>query len=204
MFYVNDEPEGQFLHTETIKLLCIVLYCIVLQVPQFPRFRPQGEVFSPLSQHLALRGPETELPPDESRRRAPSKSLPEPRCPKKREPDAAVDALQLYVLFRERALLRSNDDSHDVPDDLDEADGVPEPFRHRVGVSQRLQRPLFVLPGAVRRVPDGREHPFRVLRVQSARRAPRQRKEEQEPHQVSVASGNVLFVPGEVQDASVG
>ena len=26
MFYVNDEPEGIFLYTETIKLYCIVLY----------------------------------------------------------------------------------------------------------------------------------------------------------------------------------
>ena len=26
MFYVNDEPEGKFLYTETIKLYCIVLY----------------------------------------------------------------------------------------------------------------------------------------------------------------------------------
>ena len=24
MFYVNDEPEGKFLYTETIKLYCIV------------------------------------------------------------------------------------------------------------------------------------------------------------------------------------
>ena len=112
--------------------------------------------------------------------------------------------MQLYGLCRERAILRSNDDPHDVPDDLDEADRVPEPFRHWVGVSQRLQRPLSVLPGAVRRVPDGREHPFRVLRVQSARGAPRQSAEEEEPRQVSVASGSVLFVPGEVQDASVG
>ena len=29
MFYVNDEPEGKFLYTETIKLYCS-LYCIVL------------------------------------------------------------------------------------------------------------------------------------------------------------------------------
>ena len=180
------------------------MYCTVLQVPQFPPFRPQGQVVSPLSHHLALRGPETELPRDDSRRRAPSKSLPEPRSPKKRELDAAEDALQLYVLFRERALLRSNDDPHDLPDDLDEVDGVSEPFRHRVGVSQRLQHPLSVLPGAVRRVPDGREHPFRVLRIQSTRGPPRQSTEEEEPRQVSDASGSVLFVPGEVQDASVG
>ena len=26
MFYVNDEPEGKFHNTETIKLYCIVLY----------------------------------------------------------------------------------------------------------------------------------------------------------------------------------
>ena len=26
MFYVNDEPEGKFLYTETIKVYCIVLY----------------------------------------------------------------------------------------------------------------------------------------------------------------------------------
>ena len=26
MFYVNDEPEGKFLYTETIKLYCVVLY----------------------------------------------------------------------------------------------------------------------------------------------------------------------------------
>ena len=26
MFYVNDEPEGKFLYTETIKLYCIVLH----------------------------------------------------------------------------------------------------------------------------------------------------------------------------------
>ena len=25
MFYVNDEPEGKFLYTETIKLYCIVI-----------------------------------------------------------------------------------------------------------------------------------------------------------------------------------
>ena len=25
---VNDEPESKFLYTETIKLYCIVLYCI--------------------------------------------------------------------------------------------------------------------------------------------------------------------------------
>ena len=29
MFYVNDEPEGKFLYTETIKWYCS-LYCIVL------------------------------------------------------------------------------------------------------------------------------------------------------------------------------
>ena len=27
MFYVNYEPEGKFLYTETIKLYYIVLYC---------------------------------------------------------------------------------------------------------------------------------------------------------------------------------
>ena len=27
-FYVNDEPESKFLYTETIKLYCIVLYCM--------------------------------------------------------------------------------------------------------------------------------------------------------------------------------
>ena len=26
MLYVNDEPEGKFLYTETIKLYCVVLY----------------------------------------------------------------------------------------------------------------------------------------------------------------------------------
>ena len=28
-FYVNNEPESKFLYIETIKLYCIVLYCIV-------------------------------------------------------------------------------------------------------------------------------------------------------------------------------
>ena len=28
MFYVNDEPEGKFLYTETIKLYCIVIFCL--------------------------------------------------------------------------------------------------------------------------------------------------------------------------------
>ena len=160
----------------------IVLYCIVLQVPQFPHFRPQGEVVSPLSHHLALRSPETELPRDESRGWAPSKSLPESRSPKKRKLDAAEDALQLYGLCRERAILRSNDDPHDVPDDLDEADRVPEPFRHWVGVSQRLQRPLSVLPGAVRPSswrkgapfprPPGPERARRTQAERGGRRAP--------------------------------
>ena len=27
-FYVNDEPDSKFLYTQTIKLYCIVLYCI--------------------------------------------------------------------------------------------------------------------------------------------------------------------------------
>ena len=27
MFYGNDEPEGKFVYTETIKLYCVVLYC---------------------------------------------------------------------------------------------------------------------------------------------------------------------------------
>ena len=30
MFYVNDEPKGKFICTETIKLYCIALYCTVL------------------------------------------------------------------------------------------------------------------------------------------------------------------------------
>ena len=30
MFYVNDEQEGKFLYTDTIKLYCIVLYFSVL------------------------------------------------------------------------------------------------------------------------------------------------------------------------------
>ena len=32
MFYVDGEPEGKFLYTETIKLYCIVLYCIVFSL----------------------------------------------------------------------------------------------------------------------------------------------------------------------------
>ena len=31
MFYVNDEPEGKVLDTDTIKLHCIVLYAWALQ-----------------------------------------------------------------------------------------------------------------------------------------------------------------------------
>ena len=33
MFYVNDEPEGKFLYTETIKLYCIVKPASNLPVP---------------------------------------------------------------------------------------------------------------------------------------------------------------------------
>ena len=33
IFYVNDEPEGEFLCTETIELYCIVLYYIVSFLP---------------------------------------------------------------------------------------------------------------------------------------------------------------------------
>ena len=28
---MNDEPEGKFLYTETVKLYCILLYCILSQ-----------------------------------------------------------------------------------------------------------------------------------------------------------------------------
>ena len=34
MFYVNDEPEGKFLYTETIKLYCSAVYVCVLFVMQ--------------------------------------------------------------------------------------------------------------------------------------------------------------------------
>ena len=34
MFYVNDEPEGKFLYTKTIKLYCIVLHKMCVQVAQ--------------------------------------------------------------------------------------------------------------------------------------------------------------------------
>ena len=34
MFYVNDEPEGKFLYTETIKLYSIVLLLQLLSVEQ--------------------------------------------------------------------------------------------------------------------------------------------------------------------------
>ena len=29
MFYVNDDPEGKFLYTETIKLYCILMYLYI-------------------------------------------------------------------------------------------------------------------------------------------------------------------------------
>ena len=37
MFYVDDEPEGKFLHTETIN--CIILYCILLYCNHL-KYRP--------------------------------------------------------------------------------------------------------------------------------------------------------------------
>ena len=36
MFHVNDEPESKFLYTETIKLCCIVLYCMVKKGQENP------------------------------------------------------------------------------------------------------------------------------------------------------------------------
>ena len=39
MFYVNDEPEGKFVYTQTIKLYCVVLYCIGIKLqPQLENF----------------------------------------------------------------------------------------------------------------------------------------------------------------------
>ena len=41
MFYANDEPEGKFLYAETIKLYCIVLYCIVRPWQIGPTIKPK-------------------------------------------------------------------------------------------------------------------------------------------------------------------
>ena len=41
MFYVNDEPEGIFLYTETIKLYCIVLYEAGSIILIFEVYRPE-------------------------------------------------------------------------------------------------------------------------------------------------------------------
>ena len=42
MVYVNDEPEGKFLYTETIKLYCIVLYEAGSIILKFLKFTDQN------------------------------------------------------------------------------------------------------------------------------------------------------------------